>query len=39
MLQLFYDKNIIFERKKITEKPWQNMLHNKIIPSKQNLGY
>ena len=26
--QLFYDKNIIFKRKKTTEKPWQNILHN-----------
>ena len=32
--QLFYDKNIMIERKKtITEKPWQNMLHNKTIRS------
>ena len=32
--QLFYDKNITFERKKtITEKPLQNMLHIKTIPS------
>ena len=32
--KLFYDKNITFERKKtITEKPLQNMLHIKIIPS------
>ena len=34
MLQLFYDKNMMFERKKtITERPWQNMLHDKAIPS------
>ena len=34
MLQLFYDKNILFERKKtVTDKPWQNMLHDKTIPS------
>ena len=26
------DKNIMFERKKtITEKPWQNMLHEKTV--------
>ena len=34
--QLFYDKNIMLERKKtITEKPWQNMLHDKSILSAQ----
>ena len=40
MLQLFYDNNIVFERKKtITEKTWQNMLHGKTNSSEQNLGY
>ena len=36
MLHNFYDKNIMFEMKKKktkTEKPWQNMLHDKTIPS------
>ena len=29
MLQVFYDKNIIFvrEKKTVSDKPWQNMLH------------
>ena len=28
MKQLFYDENIMLERKKtVTEKPWQNMFH------------
>ena len=36
---LFYDKNIMFEKKTITEKHWQNMLHDKTIPSQQNLGH
>ena len=36
MLQLFYDKNMMFEREKKTktERPWQNMLHDKAIHSK-----
>ena len=30
----YHVKQQLFERKKaITEKPWQNMLHNKTIPS------
>ena len=35
MLQFFYDKNIMFEwKKKIIKKNlWQNMLHDKTIPS------
>ena len=34
MSRLFYDKNIKFERKKaVPDKPWQNMLHDKTIPS------
>ena len=42
MLQLFYDKNIMIVRKKkitVSDKPWQNMLHKKTIPSQQNLRY
>ena len=37
-----YDKEyhkIVWEKKTITEKPWQNMLQDKIISSLQNLGY
>ena len=34
------DKIIMIENEKtITKKPQQNMLHDKTIPSKQNLGY
>ena len=35
MLQVFYDKNIIFvrEKKTVSDKPWQNMLHDRTIPS------
>ena len=29
--QLFYDKNIMFKRKKITEKPWKNILHKAAL--------
>ena len=30
----------MFARKKtVTNKPFQFMLHDKIIPSQQNLGY
>ena len=33
-------KKISFLREKtITEKPWQNMLYDKTIPSQQNLEY
>ena len=31
MLQLFYDKNIVCVR--VSDKPWQNMLHDRNIPS------
>ena len=27
------------KKKSVTEKPWQNMLHEKTIPSLQNLEY
>ena len=34
MLRLFYDKNIMFERKITgTDKPWQYILHEKTILS------
>ena len=34
MLQLSYDKNIMYENKKaVSDKPWLNMLHDKTIPS------
>ena len=35
MLLLFYDKNIMFvrEKKTVSDKPWQNMLHDRTIPS------
>ena len=41
MLQHFFDKNIMFEhvspwferKKTVTDKPWQNMLHDKTILS------
>ena len=32
MLQLFYDKICLYEKKTVSDKPWKNMLHDNIIP-------
>ena len=38
MLQPFYDKNY-HACKKVSDKPWKNMLHDKTIPPLQNLRH